>query len=240
MQHTENYGLNKPDTFDFLSAGDLDENFDTLDTKVHDLSQSKIATSALQEALLNAMYPVGSIYITTQLVSPAAWIGGTWEPIVDTFLMCANSEYPAGTTGGSARKTIELSNLPTHHHVYTPEGIADEDGAHVHDNGQSHSFVISENTFTMAQTINRINYDSGHCRVEKADDTTPQRMSDRTGSVTTKANNIITVPNKDTTEAGEHDHEFIGDECTTAAVGGGEEVNIMPAYIAVSVWKRTA
>jgi len=44
--------------------------------------------------------------------SPASFIGGTWERIEDCFIMGASDTYPAGSTGGSATKTIARTNLP--------------------------------------------------------------------------------------------------------------------------------
>lgn len=44
--------------------------------------------------------------------SPASFIGGTWERIEGSFIMGASDTYPAGSTGGSATKTIAKTNLP--------------------------------------------------------------------------------------------------------------------------------
>ena len=50
----------------------------------------------------NIVYPVGSVYMSTKNVSPASFIGGTWERIKDRFLLSAGDTYTAGATGGSA------------------------------------------------------------------------------------------------------------------------------------------
>ena len=52
--------------------------------------------------LLDLIYPVGSIYMSVNNVSPQTFIGGTWERIQDTFLLSAGTTYSAGSTGGSA------------------------------------------------------------------------------------------------------------------------------------------
>lgn len=44
--------------------------------------------------------------------SPASFIGGTWERIEGSFIMGASGTYQAGSTGGSATKTIAKTNLP--------------------------------------------------------------------------------------------------------------------------------
>lgn len=53
-------------------------------------------------ALLNKIYPIGSVYTSTNSTSPASFIGGTWARIQDQFLLAAGTKYTAGSTGGSA------------------------------------------------------------------------------------------------------------------------------------------
>lgn len=59
--------------------------------------------------LISFVYPVGSIYMSVNNVSPATFIGGTWEQIKDRFLLSAGDTYLAGDTGGSATHSHSLS-----------------------------------------------------------------------------------------------------------------------------------
>lgn len=60
---------------------------------------------------LEAVYPVGSIYITVANQNPAALFGfGTWEQIQDRFLLASGPNYPVGTVGGSTSHTHTLGN----------------------------------------------------------------------------------------------------------------------------------
>lgn len=52
-------------------------------------------------SLLNLIYPIGAIYISTAATSPATLFGGTWERLKDRFLLAAGDTYAAGATGGS-------------------------------------------------------------------------------------------------------------------------------------------
>lgn len=71
---------------------------------------------------LNAIYPVGSIYISTNNNSPQNFLGGTWERIEGRFLLGAGSGYNAGSTGGEATKTLTTNNIPSHTHSVTVAG----------------------------------------------------------------------------------------------------------------------
>lgn len=81
-----------------------------------------------QRSLVDIIYPVGSIYMSVNNVSPATLFGGTWQAISGRFLLAANNTYPLGTTGGAATKQLSVNEMPTHTHVAS---TADA-GGHVH------------------------------------------------------------------------------------------------------------
>ena len=66
---------------------------------------------------IDAVYPVGSIYMSVNSQSPATLFGGTWQQISDTFLLAAGSTYTAGSTGGEATHTLTADEMPAHKHV---------------------------------------------------------------------------------------------------------------------------
>ena len=63
-------------------------------------------------ALLNVLYPVGSIYTSMNNISPSQIFGGTWTQITDRFMYCSSGE--SKQTGGS--KKISVAQLPAHNH----------------------------------------------------------------------------------------------------------------------------
>lgn len=76
-----------------------------------------IYSRALSSLILEAVYPVGSIYMSVNSTSPATLFGGTWEAIQGKFLLGANSStYKAGSTGGEAAHTLTESEMPSHKH----------------------------------------------------------------------------------------------------------------------------
>lgn len=65
--------------------------------------------------LLDIIYPVGSIYITTNATSPADSIGGTWEQIENCLLAASGDTYNlAGRFSGS--DIISQFAIPDHQH----------------------------------------------------------------------------------------------------------------------------
>ena len=67
--------------------------------------------------------PVGYVYLSLDATSPAALFGGTWERIVDRFLLAGSSvSYPVGSTGGAATHTLTISEMPRHQNIYTLSG----------------------------------------------------------------------------------------------------------------------
>lgn len=69
-------------------------------------------------SLLNWIYPVGSIYMSTSGVSPAEKLGGTWEQIYDRMLIGGGNAYSCGSTGGEATHVLSVSEMPSHTHTY--------------------------------------------------------------------------------------------------------------------------
>lgn len=90
-----------------------------------------IYSRALSSLILEAVYPVGSIYMSVNSTSPATLFGGTWQAIQGKFLLGADSNvYKAGTTGGEATHTLTTSEMPNHNHaVYHPNAGADDHSA---------------------------------------------------------------------------------------------------------------
>lgn len=66
--------------------------------------------------LMDVIYPVGSIYITTNAISPADSIGGTWEQIENCLLAASGDIYNlAGRFSGS--DIISRLAIPDHQHI---------------------------------------------------------------------------------------------------------------------------
>lgn len=70
--------------------------------------------------LMNYIYPLNSIYITTENITEAQMssrFGGTWTKIKDRFLLASGDTYTSGNTGGEASHTLTTSEMPSHTHT---------------------------------------------------------------------------------------------------------------------------
>ena len=95
----------------------------------HALSNFYTSNSLVSD-LLNRVYPVGSIYMSAVNVSPASFLGGTWQAIEQgRMLMAAGSSWQAGTTGGAVYHTLTVQEMPAHDHSATETAA----GGHTHE-----------------------------------------------------------------------------------------------------------
>lgn len=79
--------------------------------------------------VLQAVYPVGSIYCSYGNTSPAVLFGfGTWVKIEGRFLLGANATYSLGSTGGAATVTLTVNQIPSHNHSASTANA----GSHTH------------------------------------------------------------------------------------------------------------
>ena len=63
--------------------------------------------------LLQAVYPVGAVYISTVNTSPSSLIGGTWAQITNAALRASTS---IGYTGADTH-AITINEMPSHRHI---------------------------------------------------------------------------------------------------------------------------
>ena len=86
-----------------------------------------LAPAVLQ--VLQAVYPIGSIYCSYGNTSPDVLFGfGTWAKIEGRFLLGANATYGLGSTGGAATVTLTVNQIPAHNHSASSASA----GAHTH------------------------------------------------------------------------------------------------------------
>lgn len=165
--------------------------------------------------ILEQIYPVGAIYISTSNTSPSSIFGGTWEKIEDRFLLASGNTYDNGATGGEATHTLTENEMPNHaHNYYRPANVT---GAH-------------------ALTIQEM---PAHTHTVSTIGTKAANVSG-SGSMLTTYNPTYPTSFITQSEGGGqgHTHTIDDESWRTADVGGGTAHNNMPPYLAVNMWVR--
>ena len=165
-------------------------------------------------SIVDAIYPVGSIYMSVNSANPGTLFGGTWEQIKGRFLLGTGTpadnsnefwggdltidgankySYDAGATGGSSRQPLDIKHLPSHSH--TPFNQGDWGIAEVRNLPNKSGIWGAGLNLDMSGLI--------------------------LGSVNDGTN-------------------YIALQSTTGNTGGNVPHNNMPPYFTVYMWKRTA
>ena len=195
----------------------------------------------LKENFLNLVYPVGSIYWSSNNTNPGTLFGGTWTQIKDRFILAAGDSYTNGATGGAATVTLTVSNMPSHSHSFTPSGTV---GSHSHSftpsgtvGSHTHSFTPSgtvgshthtgpshTHSFTPSGTIST---NGAHKHIWYFD--IIQSAGHASDTVSANRGKSKYMENN-TSEAGSHKHDFTGTAGTTGAAGTGNTGEATPSF----------
>jgi len=181
-------------------------------TASYGTNTTQLATTAFVQAALQALHPVGSIYINaTDATNPGTLFGfGTWTAFgagrVPVGFNASNPLFDtAEETGGSA-DAITVS------HTHTLSATTDTQGSHTHD---TNVFRYSDNAGTNPSAANAGAY---------------------FGKIFS-AGGFGTFSTVATDTQGAHNHSVSG--TTSSAGSSGTNANYQP-YITVYMWKRTA
>lgn len=206
----------------------------------------ELGTSA-KSSLVDLIYPVGSIYMSANNVSPTALFGGTWEKIEGRFLLGTSSTYTLGAKDGEATHTLTAAEMPTHSHGMN--GHTHSVGAHAHGlNGHTHNMdhvhplgarnsSNEGNQYGLAQSTAfsgriLVNYQTG-------DNTQHFTWGPRESGSITAAYKSNTGGNSGNT-ANSSAFNSGGSTANSTDAGSSGAHNNMPPYLVVNIWKRTA
>ena len=210
---------------------------------------------AVKEDVFNLIYPVGSIYMSANNVSPATLFGGEWESLENRFLVGAGSGYSAGSKGGSDSADISHTHTMNHKHDMGHTHPM----AHIHNMEHTHPFNLPDHQhigsigydqqeFYLAQPYGSEVVDTQSAYVIKA---TYQQIGRSRLSLTSGVHGAVggntgvssagftgEASNQNT---GESSASYTG-EANNSTTGGSSKgsISTVPPYLAVYMWKRVA
>ena len=175
-------------------------------------------TDAHTATLIDLIYPVGAVFVTTSATNPGdstVFGVGTWEIFGSEKMLRGISTGTAGTTGGADSYTLTSGNIPAHAHNFSAATTLPN---HVHGDGSYKATGLPFNLWP------NLNVSSG---------------SDGQGWYSAGANDVFDVTgysgNPTTNPA-------ISVSGTTTTYGSATPtaIDTVSAYITVYMWKRTA
>ena len=180
-----------------------------------------LAYTSVKDALLDLVYPVGSIYMSVNNVSPQNFLGGTWEAWgsgkVPVGVNTSETEFnEVEKTGGAKTHTLTTAQTPKHTHTLTPSGSI------------STKSLTGEFWNMATQSLSTGMSANGIFTAKIHDDKAPypSNLSAVAGN-----NDAVSIN-------ASHNHTFTGTQGTTSESGGGSAHNNLQPYITCYMWKR--
>jgi microcystin-dependent protein len=175
------------------------------------IAQLQIDVAALQAQILQNIYPVGSLYMSTLATNPNVTMGfGTWTAHAQGRALVGvgnngESSWTVGQQTGSEQHVLVTAEIPAHQHV-NPQQTLNINSAGSH----THPYIRLDSTFAF------------------------NGRGDSSGLVPTG-----TIANN-TSAAGAHTHTGTLASFSSNAVGSDQGHNNIQPSIGVYVWRRTA
>lgn len=178
--------------------------------------KEKLIYSLTAESILSMVYPVGSVYISVNDVSPEKFLGGTWIKISQgRVLQGASGTQTAGTEVSAGLPNISVSS----------------DGEHTHTRGSMNITGV----VALHDACTNIGYEKG-AFFSSGTESTYLTPSCTSGSSSNRYINFSADRNwtGSTSSDGAHSHDAYITDIT------GKSTTVQPPALLVNIWKRTA
>ena len=177
----------------------------------------KYKLSNTYTSLLDLIYPVGALYISSVNTSPASLLGGTWIKIENALLAASGNTYgTVANTSGS--NTITTAQMPQHKHSISHTHQLNGSGAKASwVDGHKHTINQQNNSVTQGDTMWPVLVSAG---------TKQWAWGDSRVNL-----------------SGSHSHNLEGNTAGASVADSGTSGSgnaFIPYHYNVNVWKRTA
>ena len=93
-------------------------------------NKAEVDSKTSVQAIVDIVYPIGSIYISINQINPATIFGGEWVQIKDRFLLASGDTYDIGDIDGEATHTLTVDEMPSHTHVQNEHNHSQNSHSH--------------------------------------------------------------------------------------------------------------
>ena len=120
-------------------------------SSINDLEQRIIELENKTDKIVDEIYPIGSIYMSTEddtVKKVQKRFGGTWEKYSEGRTIIGDGTttdesgnalvYNANQTGGNTTQILKTDNLPSHNHSIPSLNVSSWSGSHYHSNEQQY------------------------------------------------------------------------------------------------------
>lgn len=217
-----------------------------------------------KQEIVDFIYPVGSLFISTTSTSPSAYLGGTWERWgqgrVPVSVSDTDSDFNAANkTGGEKTHTLSTGEMPSHSHAKGTLATSDS-GSHTHSTSGTassaggHEHSVSGTAASAGSHTHkgyyRKKYNTSSSSLGLGTSSTAG-VSGTDSQITNSAGSHTHSVSGTAASAGAHEHSVSGTAASagshthtisgsTASAGSGNAHNNMPPYITCYMWRRTA
>lgn len=215
-----------------------------------------------KQEIVDFIYPVGSLFISTTSTNPSTYLGGTWERWgsgrVPVSVSDTDSDFSAGKTGGEKTHTLTTAEMPSHSHAKGTLATSDS-GSHTHStSGTASSAGGHEHSVSGTATSAGSHTHKGYYRNKY------NTSSSNLGLGTSSTSGVSGTDSQITNSAGSHSHDVSGTAASAGAhehsvsgtaasagshshtingetsnTGNGNAHNNLPPYITCYMWQRT-
>lgn len=180
--------------------------------------KNKLIYSLTAESILSMVYPVGSVYISVNDVSPEKFLGGTWVKISQgRVLQGVSGTQTAGTEVSAGLPNINVTWNGGHTHTRGSMNITGDVIMH----GMGHCTAVNGGTGAFYVSGTESAYQAPECWGGAFSADHIQFSADRTWTGSTSSD-------------GAHSHDAYITGIT------GNSTTVQPPALLVNIWKRTA